>query len=305
MIKFKRPILAAPLLPSDVEHNDIIVLQTMHKLSYPVLASLKMDGIRAIKLDKLVSRTLKPIPNRSIQDRALKLPAGYDMELWNPDLSYDEVESIVMSREHPNSDKISFYLLDLFDEWLTYTQRCECLWNYVTAGIYTDVKFSYPVFCGDADQLFRIEQEVIRDHGEGICFRTPLSPYKQGRSTLREQYLVKLCRYVHIEATIVTVIEQFANCNADNYNAVGMMDRSSCVTGLVGKNTLGAFLVRDEDGLEFRVGTGVGLTDARRKELWNKRDELPGKVITIKHKPHGMKVKPRSPVFIGFREKGF
>ena len=38
------------------------------KLRYPVIASPKLDGIRALVIDgQLVSRTLKPIPNRYVQ----------------------------------------------------------------------------------------------------------------------------------------------------------------------------------------------------------------------------------------------
>ena len=89
-------MLAAPLMPTGVEHTDENILREMQKLRYPVLATLKKDGIRAIKLDNLVSRTLKLIPNKSIRSRAEKLPYGFDMELWNPSLTYDEVESSVM-----------------------------------------------------------------------------------------------------------------------------------------------------------------------------------------------------------------
>ena len=105
-------MLAASLLKPTDSHSDESILAAMQKLRYPVLATLKLDGIRAIKLDDLYSRTLKLIPNKSIRARAMKLPAGFDMELFNPDLQYDEIESIVMSREHLKSDLIQFHILD-------------------------------------------------------------------------------------------------------------------------------------------------------------------------------------------------
>ncbi len=99
--------------------------------------------------------------------------------------------------------------------------------------------------------------------------------------------------------------KKMSNENVDSYNAVGMMDRSSNKENQVGKDTLGGFNVVTKEGVTFDVGTGIGLTDKRRRELWGKRGELVGKQITIKHKPHGQKDKPRSPVFCGFREEGY
>ena len=95
------------------------------------------------------------------------------------------------------------------------------------------------------------------------------------------------------------------NTNSEKRNALGRMSRRKTVGGF-GKNTLGAFVVEDKvSGQKFNVGTGVGLTDTLRKKIWDNRDCYFGKTITIKHKPHGMKVLPRSPIFVGFREEGF
>jgi len=71
---------------------------------------------------------------------------------------------------------------------------------------------------------------------------------------------------------------------------------------MVPADTLGEFHVRDvTTGLEFRVGTGEGLTKELRKTIWDARDEYVGKIITYKYQPHGVKELPRFPVFKGFR----
>jgi DNA ligase-1 len=311
-------MLAASLLPANVEHTDENILKAMERLRYPVLATLKLDGIRAIKLNDLVSRTLKLIPNKSIRARAMKLPAGFDMELWNPELPYDQVESIVMSREHADSDKIQFHILD----WIgvpqnmgmqSYAGRCAVIDGQFKNYTIWDMHFQYPIEWSSPLSLFNYFTQIEYEHGEGICFRTPNSPYKQGRSTLKEQYLVKLARYIRQEVTIIGMEEQMENANLTSHNAIGMMDRSSCKANLYHKDTLGSFLVRDKNKQTFSVGTGTGLTDTLRKEIWNNRDKWIGKQITIKHKPHGQKIKPRSPIaimdsvveFVGKREKGF
>ena len=65
MTIFHRPMLAASLLPPSVDHSDENILAAMAKLRYPVLATIKKDGIRALRMNgTLLSRTLKPIPNK-------------------------------------------------------------------------------------------------------------------------------------------------------------------------------------------------------------------------------------------------
>lgn len=304
MIKFKRPMLAAPLMPDDVEHTDDNIFAAMQKLRMPVAATLKKDGVRGIRLDNLYSRTLKKIPNRSIRKASIILPAGFDMELWNKELSYNEIQSIVMSHDHPDSHKIQFHVLDWArDDILNsgYYQRMGLLGSIMHNFDSTLVKFSPPTVCENAEQLMTYFKFCEQEAGEGICFRLLNSPYKQGRSTLQEQYLVKLARHVYREASITGFTEQMENGNIDKRNPVGMMNRSSCVDNLVGKDTLGALVVRDlETGVEFAIGTGF--TDWLRKHIWTHQSDYRGTVLKYKCKPFGVKIKPRSPVFVGFRK---
>jgi DNA ligase-1 len=301
-------MLAASLLPPNIEHTNENIITAMSKLRYPVLATVKLDGIRALRMNgTLLSRRLKPIPNKSIRDRSLILPGGYDMELWNPEMSYNEIESIVMSREHKDSDKIQFRILDVFNHEC-YHNRCQDIdeW-YRFVGTSDNYSWEYPVECLTPNELFLLFLSVESGQGEGICFRTPNSPYKQGRSTLKEQYLVKLARYIRTELTIIDFEEQMENANKLERNRLGYIDRSTFGANMYGKNTLGAFVCtyNSSDGtpITITVGTGVGLTDKLRKEIWLNRDKYLGKTIVVKHKPCGMKNKLRHPIFIGWRNE--
>ncbi len=52
------------------------------KVSFPILVSPKLDGIRALRMNgQLVSRTLKPIPSPRAQEITAHLPDGVDGEL--------------------------------------------------------------------------------------------------------------------------------------------------------------------------------------------------------------------------------
>jgi DNA ligase-1 len=46
----------------------------------------------------------------------------------------------------------------------------------------------------------------------------------------------------------------------------------------------------------------VGLTDAVRKELWEKRKTLPGKIVKFRYQKIGTMEAPRQPIFLGFRD---
>jgi len=302
MTPFKRPMLAASLLPSSVEHTDENILAAMNKLRYPVLATLKIDGVRALRMNgTLLSRTLKPIPNKSVVARSLVLPGGFDMELYNPTLTYNQIQSIVMSEEHKDSDMIQFHVLDWFGQNVGYKGRL-----YAIELKTPDTKHCVPpvhTTCDTPEELLSYFLGC-EDKGEGICFRTPDSPYKQGRSTLKEQYLVKLARFSRTEVLIFDFEEQMENGNPDLYNGLGYMKRTTNAEGMVGKNTLGAFICADSKGQVVRVGTGVGLTDKLRKEIWENKEQYRKKQITVKFKSHGMKDVLRHPIFVGFREKG-
>lgn len=287
------PMKAASLLePTDLHDNDTIFKAISNLKKWPKIASLKVDGIRAVRTTDLMSCRNKMIPNESIRRRSMALPYGFDCELYNPELQYDEIESIVMSEEHNRSDEINFWPIDLYSE-KPFIDRIRDAMNYATHQ-YT--------LCSSPSSLLDYFLMCEAEQGEGICIRTIDSPYKQGRSTLKEEYLIKLCRYHRAEVKIVSAYEQMLNKNSARCSVQGLTERSKSIGAMVGKDTLGGFWVEDNSGLRFKVGTGVGLTEHRRQYIWDNIDQFIGKTITIKHKPHGAKIKPRSPIFVGFRD---
>lgn len=309
MTSFTEPMLCASLLPPEVECTDAVVYEAMKKLRYPVLASLKVDGIRALRLNgTLLSRKLKRIPNKEICSASTIMPGGFDMELWTPELEYNDIQSIVMSHVHSDWIKIKFYVLDRFFPErpdLGYAQRLDevAKWIDSCSESTTRLRFNIPIYCRSAKELFEFEKKCIEEQGEGICFRTPNSPYKMGRSTLEEQYLVKLSRSVRDECIIIGFKEQMENGNRESRNALGHMDRSHSIENMTGKNTLGAFIVRNTAGQEFPIGTGVNLTNKFRKWIWENQDQFLGQIWTYKSKAHGKKLLPRQPILVGPRNK--
>lgn len=146
------------------------------------------------------------------------------------------------------------------------------------------------------------EREVVALGYEGVIVRSLDGPYKFGRSTHKEGYMLKVKRFLDSEAEILEVIEEQENTNEAKKDAFGRSKRSSAQEGMVPKGQAGALYVKDlTTGVCFTVGSGI--SDDLGKRMWNNRRKLLGRTITYKYFPHGVKDKPLLPSFVGFREK--
>lgn len=277
------------------------------KIKYPVFASPKLDGIRATVVDgKLLSRTLKPIPNRHIYSQLSndKLE-GLDGELivgspTSKTCYTDSVSNVMAHDKMPNytyyvfddhSNPTATYrfrrerLLDNFNGWINSPQICLLEQNLISCE----------------DDLLAYEVTKVAEGYEGVIIRNPEAPYKFGRSTVNEGALIKIKRFEDSEAEILGFDEEMFNGNEAQTNELGRTKRSTAAQGLVGKQTLGAFRVRDcVSGVEFSIGTG--LTAAERQQFWDARDTLTGTLVKYKFFAVGVKVAPRHPVFLGMRD---
>jgi DNA ligase-1 len=275
------------------------------KLQFPLWASPKFDGIRCvIRGGRALSRTLKPIPNNFVREILEALPLeGFDGELMI-DGKFSQVASAIMSRE--GEPCFTYWAFDLTSEQeRPYVRRHKELAERIDAlpaGARECVKLTPQVIVSTLEEVQRVEETALADGYEGLILRTPEAIYKHGRSTVREQGLLKLKRFIDAEAEIIGFEEQMANNNALETDHLGYAKRSHAKAGKVGKGTLGALLVRDlESGVEFRLGTG--LDDALRAEIWANQEVYLGELVTYKSQPHGKKDKPRLPVFLRFRAR--
>ena len=101
-----------------------------------------------------------------------------------------------------------------------------------------------PVEIADAVQLAAYEEECLAAGYEGVMVRTPDSPYKCGRSTEREGWLLKIKRFEDAEAVVLESYEGMTNQNAAELDAFGRTKRSLAQAGMVGRGELGGFIVR-------------------------------------------------------------
>jgi len=276
-------------------------------LTFPLYATPKIDGIRCLLVDggascqnRPVTRSLKDIPNRFIREvLATRLPLGLDGELWIHSAStFGEVSSAVMSRDgEPN---FSFYVFDWFNQPGSYLERTEKLKTFSRRWP-AWCQVLTPIQIRSAAALATYEERQLRGVHEGVMLRRGDSPYKHGRSTLREGYLMKLKRFTDSEARVVGFKERMHNDNALGTDNLGHAKRSSHKANMEPMGTLGSLVCQTFSGVEFEIGTGFD--DAQRALIWDQRGSYIGKLAKFKHQPFGAKDAPRIPVFLGFRSK--
>jgi DNA ligase-1 len=281
-------------------------LPSMEEAKFPIWATPKLDGIRCLTADGgrhgtlAVSRSLKPIPNAHVRETIEKnLPAGLDGELIIPGaIDFGTVSSAIMCEDgKPN---FRYVVFDCYSfPHVPYTKRVE--------GILTDgrvMKHNFVTILKPSEiktlaELTAYEEFAVGKGYEGVMLRSGNSPYKFGRSTLNEGYLLKLKRFEDSEATVIGYEEFLHNDNVATKNALGRSERSSHKNGLRPGGMLGSLLVED-DGVQFSIGTGF--TEEQRKNLWVLKDALIGRKVKYRFQPSGAKEKPRFPSFIGFRD---
>jgi DNA ligase-1 len=275
-------------------------------IRFPCLASPKIDGVRALIIGgEVLSRRFKLIPNRHVQELFGKEKLnGLDGELvvgspTHP-LCITNTTSGVMSQE--GKPDVTLYVFDDFTE-LTRPYETRVKWAKRKAKG-KGVVFLAHRWIYSAEELEAYEAECLAQGYEGVMVRAPEGPYKCGRSTKREGWLLKIKRFVSSEAYITGFKEQQANTNEAKRNAVGAMERSSHKAGKKGKGVLGAVLGTDiKSGRP--VDCGTGFSDKERAELWGIRNKLlmDAAVFVYKFFPHGNKDRPRHAVWGGLRSK--
>lgn len=273
-------------------------------LTFPLLVSQKLDGVRAVIIDGVVlSRSLKPIPNKHVQELFGKSEYnGLDGELivGDPTSStvFRDTTSQVMS--HDKVADVKFFVFDDFteptDPFIERLSKVKERLDY-NKGLISVTH----VVVDNIEYLDDIEADYLETGYEGVMLRSLTGTYKFGRSTLKEGYLIKVKRFLDSEAEILELIEQKHNANEATKNALGRTERSTSKAGMVGKDTLGAVSVRDlVTGVEFEIGSGFD--DAIRADIWADKANYIGKIIRYKYFPVGSKDRPRFPVFQGFRD---
>lgn len=288
-------------------------------ISYPVLASFKIDGIRGTVQDgKLLSASMKLIPNKYAQERfGLDELAGLDGELVvgppNTEGLCRRTMSGLMSVD--GCPDVRFYVFDAlrippltrYPQWAEeFTERLkhagEIIKRSKQAGKFC-VLLEHVLLQNEAE-LLAYEAKALAMGYEGLMLRKPSGSYKSGpnRATFKEGTIAKLKRFLDSEMSVISVEEGMINCNEAKESETGRSKRSSHKEGMRPSGMVGCLIGKDcKTGQEIRVSAGK-MTAEDRVFWWLHRAEIKGKIVKYKFFPSGGKDLPRHPTFQGFRD---
>jgi DNA ligase 1 len=299
MATIKRPMLAAKT-----------TRQQRQLITYPKLGSNKLDGIRCIVINSVaLSRNKKKLPNKHVQELFGRPEfEGLDGELivgkvTAPDV-FNVTQSAVMKVE--GKPKVVFYVFDDFTDLHTvfYSRNSTALQRAQTLANCKGVKH---VVLKSFKEMMDFHEKALKAGFEGSMLRHPDAPYKEGKSTLKQQWLVKLKEFEDSEAVVLGCYELMKTSKkTTKLNELGYKSRSHKKEDKVPANQLGGLHVQDLKTKQiFDVGSGFSLK--ARKSLWKlfkkSPDTIVGAKITYRYQPAGVKELPRFPTFKGFRNE--
>lgn len=297
-------MISKPMLAS----SDSISLDELDNLTYPIYVTPKLDGIRCLIAPKVpgsalvcaFSRKLILLPNDHIQEWAASegIP-GMDGEITIPEFSFHQIQSWVMT-ESPPPISWCLYVFDWHqDRYKNYLQRLQRAKNILENFGPSHTRILFPTKVSAPDQLLSEYNKSLRCGHEGLILRSD-SLYKQGRSTRKEGFMLKMKQFQDAEATIIDFEPEYENTNTIQTDNTGAAKRSSHKNNLKPRARLGALVVQDGLGRVFNIGSGFN--HEQKNEIWNHRNQYRGQCVTYSYQSYGIKNLPRCPIFKGIRQ---
>ena len=255
---------------------------------YPLLASAKFDGVRAvITPDGIYSRNWKRF-NLHLEsyfsdaiEETRKNNAILDGEIYARNLRFDELISNI--RGSVINDSIRFYAFDScsLEEWNNAKTKPFSKRYSETVTRYRHLNRIAPVVqyrINNDDDLSNLFNQSISQGFEGLILRDATSAYKNGRATMKQGIIYKLKQWVTIDSKIIGFKQMMKS----------------------GKRTakIGSYLLQTSDGIEYAAKPAAGVT---LDDTWHKRNQHLGKFAECRFMKHGVKLRPRFAHITRFR----
>ena len=291
----------------------------LNLIRFPVVCLVKIDGVNGGNLsDRFTARTLKPFKNSVVGDVfSHPLLAGFNGELAVGSLTDGatcrRTTSVVNSYSWNSSGEIpTLYPFDYVTEQISkrgYLDRYLQVEDKITQLPPELAQYVKPLpywkLCKTLEEVLEFHEMVTSLGYEGTILRWHLAPHKNGRSTVKEGYLLRLKDQETDEAVVLSLVEAEENQNIPQINELGETFRTSHQENKVGKGMVGSFICLWK-GIEISVSAGE-LDHEERREIWERRnDSVPligaGDQITFRFMRYGMKDKPRFARYVAQRE---
>lgn len=312
MFRRFQPLLSAKIFstePGGTEKNYGLI-------KFPLDCSVKYDGIRMLEYGgQMVTRSLKPVRNAHVQaqtkllieaaaDHGLK---GLDGEITvgppnHPNLMQHTSSGVMSAAGTP---EFEFYAFDTYqhgqqpfeERTARVAEFCHAVGNQ-----FPWLRYVPSVRVETLEEFLQYEAEQVALGYEGIMGRRPSGHYKMGRSTMRENILMAMKRFVDDEALVLEYREELENTNEATENALGHTERSSHQENLLPKGRMGTMLaVSLNFEKTFWLGGGRGITHALRQEVWDHPERFQWRIANYVYQHVGVKERPRLPRFKSWR----
>ena len=303
-----------PLLATDYEPG---------KLRFPVYVQPKIDGVRGLNLfGTLTGRSLKK-PENAFTVRRFSHSAflGFDGELalnvgeTHPDLCRMTTSAVSTIKGEPD---VVWHVFDYVGEGYAqkpFHERLVRLKQVVASlpeHLARNIRVVPTYIVAGQEELDKADEWYISQGYEGTIIRDPNGLYKYGRSTVREQILLRIKQFVEEDAIVVDVHEGCRNENEATTNELGLTERSSHQANMIPNGMVGRLICRVRKDIVFQndilfradqmITVGPGrLPHEDRKRFFEDQSLIIGKMIKFKFFPKGVKDKPRFPTFQSFR----
>jgi len=279
-------------------------IDDLSTLSYPLYVSKKLDGIRSTIFNGVAySRSLKLIPNLSIQKWAKENAAcleGLDGEfiVGSPtsETVFRDTTSFVMS-----IDKVGEFQFFAFDQVHITSEAKERQEALEALTSIPRVTILEQTLVQSEAELEAYRTVAVQEGFEGAMVKKVKGKYKFGRSSVKEGLLLKMKLFNDIDLRVVGFEPLYKNTNEATVNKLGRSQRSSAKENLVPQELLGALTLMQPSGMT--VSCGSGFNQQERIYWWENRNQLVGKLATVKYFSVGIKDVLRFPIFKGFRDE--
>ena len=275
------------------------------KLSFPMIAQPKIDGVRACYIESFTGRSLKPFKNKAV----MEVFSDPKYQHFDGEMAWGSINSSSLCRDttsvlntvNGSADDVVWHVFDITDksDW-TYEKRYATLRERVAALNDPQVVAVPSQVVWNQEEIDALDASWVASGMEGTILRNPLAPYKSGRSGTSCGSLIRVKQFADAEATVVRVVQAMENRNEAKINELGHTERSSHQENMVPKDMVGALECVTASGQAITIGPGK-MTHDERRHFWANQDLLVGRLIKYKSMVSGVKDKPRFPTFLSIR----
>jgi DNA ligase-1 len=232
-----------------------------------------------------------------VQSELAKLDLeGCDGELM-VEGDFNNVQSAIMSiKGEPN---FTYSVFDyIADSPLQHRLSLALNRTYRCSRINNRVKFLRQTIVYNPKEVYNLYSKALNEGHEGLILKDIQGMYKYGRSTLKQETMLKLKLKTDDEGVVMGVQELMHNNNEAYQDLLGGQVRSNHQENQVPGGVLGSLLVKFK-GVTLSIGSGFDAE--QRKSLWSQL--LIGKTVTFTHLGLSKYGVPRCPIFKGFRDE--